>query len=256
VSKDIFKKKLAVVDKQLAAKLEEIQISLSHNGDRGSSAEYEIREFLRSYLPSSNRIGEGEVVDANGNTTTQLDIIIANEYQPYINDSKGPGLYIIEGVDCVGEVKTNLNSNDIETLMNSCMRYKKLTTNFIGGLANFNKSDEKRFLTRKPYFVFVYKSQLKIETIHSKMVDFYSENNIPIEEQIDGFFCLDRGTIINFGDGKGSFHFRMKDNKSVPGIIITKNVGDGILGDLMTWLSATSHKVIYFSSPLTKYLLK
>lgn len=255
VKSDIFKKKLSIVDKQLIHKLEEIQVSLSHNGNRGSSAEAVMREFLKVYLPSSNMIGEGEIVDTNGNTTTQLDIIIANDNQPYINDLREPGLFIIEGVDCVGEIKTNLNSNDIATLIESCIRFKALTSDFVGGMSCFNKSDEERFVKRKPYFIFAYKSQMKIETMCKKLLDHYEENNVPFENQIDAVFTLDRGSIINFGDGKGSFKFLEFGTKnSLTGLRIVKNKDEGILLDLMTWMSSVIHKVIYYQPPIGKYL--
>lgn len=256
MSNDIFRQKLFLMDKQFEFKLSEIQTSLAHNGNRGSSAEATMRAFLRNYLPLSNRIGEGEIVDTKGNTTTQLDIIIANENQPYINEIGTPGLYIIEGIDCAGEIKTNLNSNDILTIIKSCKRFKELQINFTGGMSYFNKSDERRFVKRKPYFVFAFKSQMTIETIYKKLISYYQKNNIPIEFQIDGFFCLDRGTIINFGDGKGSFKWLYhNDNTSAKGFVITKNNEEGILLELMTWLSSVIHKIIYYHSPLSKYLL-
>jgi len=122
----LIKEKLLIVEKQLKSKLEEIRATHKHRGNSGSVTESVVRQFLREYLPPYNRVGEGEIIDLDENISTQLDIIITNEYHPYLNDLKEPGLFIIEGVASAGEVKTNLNSNDVDTLIQSCIKYKTL----------------------------------------------------------------------------------------------------------------------------------
>lgn len=253
----MIKEKLKIVEKRISVSLEEIRASYKHRGDRGSKSEAIFREFLMEYLPPENRVGEGEVIDTNENISTQLDVVITNEYHPYINDLKEPGLFIIEGVACAGEVKTNLNSNDISTLIQSCIKYKSLTPLMQKGATIFgNKSDIHRFVEHRPYFIFAYQSQLTIETIHSKLKNYYSTNNIPVEHQIDGVFCLDRGSIINFGDGAGSLQYSTMEKKSIPGINITRVGGDEVLLDLMSWLSVSIPKYSLPNSPLTQYLIK
>lgn len=255
MSKDKLKAKLKIVDQRFLVKLEEIQISMDHKSNRGSNAEEVLRVFLREYLTDDKRVGEGEIIDTNNNTTTQLDVVVTNRYHPYINDLLGPELFIIEGVDVVGEVKTNLNSNDISVLIESCKRFKKLTSKFSNGTTICtNTSDRKRYLEHKPYFIFAYKSQLTIETIYSKLVEYYEKNGTPVEEQIDAVFCLDRGVIINFGDGKGAYQYIVGE-QSIPGLIITKREEGEILLNLLTWLSISIINYQTYQSPLIQYLL-
>lgn len=252
----MIKEKLKIVERKLALNLEEIRTSYNHKGDRGSVSEASFREFLREYLPPSNRVGEGEIIDLEENVSTQLDIIITNEYHPYLNNLKEPGLFIIEGVACAGEVKTNLSSNDINVIINSSIRYKQLTPQVQEGASVFgNKSDIHRFIEHRPYFLFAYESQLTIETIHKKLITHYRENNIPIEHQVDGVFCLDRGSIINFGDGKGALVFLTPEKKSLPGLVITRNKGAEMLLDFMSWLSVSIPKYTLPNSPLSQYLI-
>jgi len=252
----MIKNKLKIVDKKLSLSLEEIRASYNHNGDRGSVSEAVFRDFLREYLPPLNRVGEGEVVDLREQISTQLDVIITNEYHPYLNDLKKPGLFIIEGVACAGEVKTNLNSHDIDVIINSSIRYKMLTPKVQTGASAFgNKSDIHRFIEHRPYFLFAYESQMTITTIHKKLVSYYSANSIPVEHQIDGVFCLNRGAIVNFGDGEGSYVFLTPDKRSLPGLIVTKNKGEEVLLDLMSWLSVSIPKFTLPSSPLSQYLV-
>ncbi|ELB2172868.1 MULTISPECIES: DUF6602 domain-containing protein [Vibrio] len=253
----MIKEKLKIVEKKLLVKLEEIRASHQHRGVRGTASESVFRDFLREYLPPENRIGEGEVIDTNENVSTQLDVIITNEYQPYINDLKEPGLFIIEGVSCVGEVKSNLNSNDVDTLIQSCIRYKNLSPEIQKGAMIYgNESDIKRFVSKRPYFIFAFESQLTIDTISKKISNYYSENNTPINMQIDGVFCLDRGAIINFGDGKGSLQYSTMEKRSLPGIHVTRRDGSEVLLDLLSWLSASMQKISMPTSPLISYLVK
>ncbi len=253
----MIKEKLKIVEKKLLLNLEEIRVSHQHKGNRGTISESVFRDFLKEYLPPTNRVGEGEIIDINENISTQLDIIITNEYHPYLNDLKEPGLFIIEGVACAGEVKTNLNSQDIDTLIQSCIRYKNIKPIVPDGAKTFgNISDIKRFVEHRPYFIFAYQSQLTIETIYKKLNDYYRVNQIPITSQIDGVFCLDRGTIINFGDGKGSFSYFTADKRSLQSLQVTRVGKEEVLLDFMSWLSISIPKYSLPRSPLTQYLLK
>ncbi|GAD88970.1 hypothetical protein VHA01S_013_00070 [Vibrio halioticoli NBRC 102217] len=250
----MFKKKFEIIQKRMELNLQEIRESLSHSGDRGSSAEGVVREFLCSYLPPYNRIGEGEIIDINGAQTTQLDLIITNEYHPTLNDLSGPEMFIIEGVACVGEVKTKLNSQDIDTLIQSCITYKSLKPELQDGMSvHGNRSDIFRFVDHRPYFIFAFESQLAIATIHQKLRDYYLENGTPVEQQIDAVFCLDRGTIWNFGDGTGSYQYKVS-NISQPGLHITNQTNDGVLFDLMSWISSVIPRYTYPRAPIQRYL--
>ncbi len=247
---------LKVLAKKLAINLEEIRVSHKHKGVRGATSESIIREFLKKYLPPENRVGDGEVIDTKGSISTQLDVIITNSDHPYLNDLKDPGLFIIEGVSCCGEVKTNLSSKDIDTLIQSCITYKNLAPKSQKGSSVYgNNSDINRFVNHRPYFLFAFESQLKIEKINEKLNAYYKQHNTPVVQQIDAVFCLDRGAIINFGDGKGSFQYSTMSKKSVPGLVITKYNGEETLIELMSWLSISMLKITLPSSPLIPYLI-
>ena len=251
----MIKEKLLIVEKKLVISLEEIRASYSHRGDRGSVAETIVRDLLREYLPPQNRIGQGEIIDTKESISTQLDIVITNEYHPYLNDLKDPGLFIIEGVACAGEVKTNLNSNDLTTLIQSCIKYKQLEPVIPKGTTSYgNKSDLKRFVNHRPYFIFAYQSQITIETIAEKLNRYYAENNTPIVQQIDAVFSLDRGAIINFADGQGGIKLSTPTGaQDGMGLIVTKTGKEGVLLELMFWLSVVIHRYSLPSSPLLEY---
>jgi len=112
----MFKKKFELVQRKMMLELEEIRCSMKHNGNRGSSAEEVVRLFLRKYLASYNRVGCGEIIDINNGHSTQLDVIITNEYHPNFNEMDEPEVFIIEGVSCAGEVKTGVAPAKTDTV--------------------------------------------------------------------------------------------------------------------------------------------
>jgi hypothetical protein len=107
----MLKKDFEILQKRMLLQLEEIRAKYDHPGNKGSNAEQVLKEFLRAYLPASNRIGHGEVTDLSAARSRQVDVVITNEYHPFLNDLATPGIFFIEGVLCVGEVKSVLTGD-------------------------------------------------------------------------------------------------------------------------------------------------
>ncbi len=85
----------------------------------GSARENEIRKKLSSLLPPTVSVGTGCVIDSYGNTSKQIDIIIYEKhYCPVfsITDNPESTYFPCEGVIAVGEVKSTLNSNELEDI--------------------------------------------------------------------------------------------------------------------------------------------
>ena len=258
MSREMLIKKLAIIQQQIQLKLEEIREIHQHKGNKGANVEQIIREFLSVYFPADNRIGQGEIIDTEGNVTSQLDVIMTNQYHPYINDLSQPSLYFVEGVACAGEIKSVLNSQDLNTILKNCLRYKELNIRLSAGMTiHSTESDTKRFIEKRPYFLFAFESQLTLNTVYEKVSEF-SANNCPnIWQQIDGIFLLDRGSIINFGDGKGSFQFRDPEGISKPGIIRRPLEAEpNLLFSFVAWISAVIERFTIYDNILTSYLMK
>ena len=68
---------------RLRISLAEARAKLSQSGDRGDVNEAAVREFLREHLPPKYRIGQGEVIDAAGRLSRQVDVVVADEEQPF-----------------------------------------------------------------------------------------------------------------------------------------------------------------------------
>jgi hypothetical protein len=258
MSREMLIQKLAIVQKQIQLKIEEIRETHQHKGNKGSNVEQIIREFLRVYFPSDNRIGQGEIIDSDGGISSQLDVIMTNEYHPYINDLSQPSIYFIEGVACAGEVKSILNSKDLEIILSNSLRYKSLNLRLSKGMQIHSKmSDTKRFIEKRPYFLFAFESQMTLDTVFDKILKFNNQNCSEIWQQIDAVFFVDRGSIINFGDGQGSLQFRDPQGNSIPGLINRPLENEpNLLFSFVTWISAVIQRFTIYDNILIYYLMK
>jgi len=258
MSREMLIQKLSIIQKQFQLKLDEIRKTHQHKGNKGSNVEQIIRDFLKVYFPSDNRIGQGEIIDSDGGISSQIDVIMTNQYHPHINDLTQPSLYFIEGIACAGEVKSILTSDDLKTILSNCLRYKNLNLRLSKGMMiHSSPSDTKRFIEKRPYFLFAFESQLTLNTVFESISEFNNQNCPEIRQQIDGVFLLDRGAIINFGDGQGSFQFRDPQGKSIPGLIMRPlEIEPNLLFSFVSWISAVIQRFTIYDNILIHYLMK
>lgn len=100
----------------LRAAEEEVRRNLSvaetirHPGESGRAREEVIRHFLRSFVPSAYGVDTGFVVDANGQSSKQIDIVIhRTDYHPTFVVG-GVKHFMVESVVAVIENKASISS--------------------------------------------------------------------------------------------------------------------------------------------------
>jgi hypothetical protein len=81
---------------------------------------------LSERLPPNLRIGCGKVYDAFGGESSQTDLIIANQDQPFIYTKHVPAEYLIEGLSAVGEIKCDLTTAELGKSITLARKYKSL----------------------------------------------------------------------------------------------------------------------------------
>lgn len=251
------KEKIAAVESQMTARLEELRITFTHPGDKGVSIEDIFRKFLCEYLPRKLTVGSGEVIDSRGNRSKQTDIVIVNEDHPFTFTQDLPGLFFIEGVCASGEVKALLTSTELEKAINNSFNFKQLgTVAGKGTLVSANDSDLKRFYIYPPYFLIAFESQLKLSSILDRIKDFMTSKGLKINETnkvLDAIYIINKGWIVNFGDGVGSCQFRTPDGKSIDGWVWIES--KTVLFDFLGWLSIVMPRMVRFEPILPLYLL-
>jgi len=249
------KDKMAAIEYQMKAKLAEIRATFNHSGDKGTSIENLFREFLRKYLPRRLEIGNGEIIDSGGQKSKQTDLVIVNEDHPFTFTPDLPGLFFIEGVCAAGEVKANLTSTEFKKALEDSCQFKQLNLNPGKGTTVLsNASDINRFYKCPPWFLLSFESQLTFPAIRESIMEFMEHNVIADNRLVDGVFVLNRGWLINFGDGKGSFQFRTPKGESLKGWIWQPS--DLVISDLLGWLSVVMPKMIRYAPILPQYILR
>jgi hypothetical protein len=105
----------AVEQEVLAVELKLSSESITHDGVMGEVNEQHFIEVLRKYLPLRYAVDHGIVIDSNGATSDQIDIIIFDhQYTPTLLDQQDHRYIPAEAVYCVLEVKPIINKKYLE----------------------------------------------------------------------------------------------------------------------------------------------
>ncbi len=140
---------LGTLDTTLAASLEHSRASFRHSVLRGDGAESAFRQALDSHLPRYLAVGTGEVIDQSDTRSGQVDVVIANEDQPFRTAIHEPGAFLIEGVGAAGEVKSQLTTAELSRALDGRDR---------GILSGANASGQMHFFNCPPYFLLLSKT--------------------------------------------------------------------------------------------------
>lgn len=97
---------------QMNAQLNTNRAFINHPGSKGDSLENAWIEWLRKYLPNRYSVDKAIVIDHEGNTSHQIDIVIYdNWFTPFIFSQNGFHYIPAEGVYAVFEVKPDLKGS-------------------------------------------------------------------------------------------------------------------------------------------------
>ena len=232
----------------MRVQLEEVRETFKNSGNKGTGAEVILRDFVRSYLPRRFEIGHGEIIDSQGRRSKQSDLVIVTDDHPFSFTADQPGLFFVEGVFAVGEIKSVLTSDEFTDAMEKAGKFRELKPAAPGFklIWGGNKSDGKRFASDgAPYFLFAFESQLTIETIFHRL-------KAQTKRSLDAVFILDRGTLIDNGDGEGFLKQGNPDGVTVKGWASLEN--SSTLACFLLWLSMMPY-VRHSGSILPNYLL-
>src|SRR5690606_39700313 len=104
----------ASMQKQMSAQLSTNRDFIQHPGSKGDSLENAWIEWLRKYLPNRYSVDKAIVIDHEGNTSQQIDVVIYdNWFTPFIFSQNGFHHIPTEGVYTAFAVKPDIgNSSD------------------------------------------------------------------------------------------------------------------------------------------------
>lgn len=120
---------------QMTATLSTNRSFITHPGSTGDALENAWIEWLQDYLPNRYSVAKAIVIDSDGYTSHQLDIVIYdNWFTPFIFNQNGFKYIPAEGVYAVFEVKPNLSKKNIEYAgkkIESVRKLKRTSTKMI-----------------------------------------------------------------------------------------------------------------------------
>jgi len=235
------------LQKQMSAELNTNREFIDHPGSKGDALENAWIGWLRKYLPSRYCVDKAIVIDHEGYTSQQIDIVIYdNWFTPFIFNQDG-FLYIpAEGVYAVFEVKPDIQGHVGDTShieyagekIESVRSLKREAASFINGGTKFAP----RPLTKI------------IGGILCSTNSFTHENNNTIEKylkSLENLKSIDLGCIADYGSFYIDYH---------PNVEITTPGQDPYLEFYKNRkfnhmkFSNAEHSFVTFFMQLTRYL--
>ncbi|WP_442795419.1 DUF6602 domain-containing protein [Pelobium manganitolerans] len=195
------------LQRQMSAQLNTNREFIDHPGSKGDAIENAWIEWLRKYLPNRYCVDKAIVIDHEGNTSQQMDIVIYdNWFTPFIFNQNGFYYVPAEGVYAVFEVKPDIQGTVGEKTyieyagekIESVRVLKREAASFINGGTKFTP----RPLTKI------------IGGILCSTNGFTHKNNDTIEKHIkalDNLQSIDLGCIVNYG----SFYIDYNPNEEI-----------------------------------------
>ena len=92
---------------------------LNHGPTVGQAWEFLVTRVLKTILPSGVHIGNGMVIDRQGNSSKQIDVVIYDPRFPMMK-LDGGGLYFVEGVLATIEVKSIIDTSELRGSLENC----------------------------------------------------------------------------------------------------------------------------------------
>jgi len=108
-------KHLRGIFKILQNRFDYVNNSIQHNLTQGEENEKEIRQLLVDFLPPKYGIGSGVIMDTEGNTSKQIDIIIYDKESPNYTLSSDSKLFLLDQVLAFIEIKTTYNLSSLKS---------------------------------------------------------------------------------------------------------------------------------------------
>ena len=179
------------------------------------------------------------------------------------------GSFLVEGVSCVGEVKSFLNTDQLERAIKAGVKFKQLKNrNNTGDEIFTNPVDLQRFYGCPPFFVFAMECDINEGTLLARLFQAALDANIrsatpPLPEgasdsyviipPVDGVFVLGKGAALMFVDGS-SFGIQAANGERVADWAFI-HAEDDVVTQFLMWLHACMPRVRRFNSIAVNYLL-
>jgi len=170
---------------------------------KGAANERIVADVLAEAFHSRVVVTNSSVIDSDERRSNEIDVALCNDYQPFMTRHRRGELLLVEGVDAVIQVKAILTTRELARLVDNCRSVKSLKRTASHGEQVFAQMhDVPSFVERIPYFCFCFGSALSAPTVLQHLTEALAD--VPSEEQPDGVFVLDKFSLVNVRENKGS----------------------------------------------------
>ena len=234
---------------QMTTQLNTNREFITHPGSKGDALENAWIEWLQKYLPNRYSVDKAIVIDSEGNTSHQMDIIIYdNWFTPFIFSQNGFHYIPAEGVYAVFEVKPDIQGHVKEKTfieytaekIESVRTLKRTSTDMI----NSGRKLPPRPLTKIIGGILTSTNTFSHQNENKTIISH-------IENQ-KGFKSIDIGCIADYG----SFYVDYIGNEDIKSTELEKRYSDYYNDRTINKIifSDTDNSLISFFLQLTRYL--
>lgn len=199
------------VAERMRSDLKRARGALPHAGVKGASAEDTFRAFLREYLPRSLDISSGFLVDATGNVSRQLDVIISDAAKTPLFFRGGEHRVIpVECAYAVIEVKSKLDGKELESAFKNMLSVRNLKKTAYYRQTGSDIVHTKTLYGKKweiwptNFYIFAFAST-DLEQLRTRLEGMHLEQSRPEWSRVDCVCVLDNGVILNYIHHEDSF---------------------------------------------------
>lgn len=220
--------------------------------------ENHVQAFLKRYFPATSIVSKGKITDLEGNQSDSIDCLILSPSHPNLIDSRGKFQIIFsDACDFAIEVKDLNSSKEIKRGLKQCISVKKLLRSKSSILRKDKIPDyivnHSKYI---PFYLFCTKS-IEIKNLAKTIVNYYLENETPIEHQIDGIIILDKGILLNIKHDELNFYPKDSTVGRVKGWFFEKWADSTLIGFLLrieySYKSSVSISESIIKRVLTKF---
>lgn len=190
---------------ELVSKYRRLDTILTHAPSKGSYHEKILRDVIRNYLPNSFSTGEGFIINKQGETSSQMDIMCVDNMDPRSFGYKDNDFYVASNiaVTCFGEVKTYCTKKEFITSFHNLIN------------ASLVMGDQ---ASRCTSFFFCYDAYATQKTFNewtnTAMEMMPNKNKLDSWNYPDYVFCLQKKIMLERVNVPGGFHYKWTTSKS------------------------------------------
>lgn len=119
--------------KKLRQEFDELT-TVPHNALKGSEAEQLVRKFLGDHIPKRFAVGSGFIIDPHDTVSRQTDVVVYDSFNcPVYRASDSAGIFPSDNVAAVVEVKSSLNTAELEDCFEKISSVKRLSKHSVSG---------------------------------------------------------------------------------------------------------------------------